>query len=431
MTDSLVAQWNEKYFDGKLSPTILQTLQNHHFGRDSDDVQAFVERYIRFMSTARIGAGNFPQTIATKLGLMRNLLPSSYGGMIPPITSPDRHRDMDRFVQSTPWLEGLEAGTLLDLGCGFPPLTTIETAERLPNWQVVGADPLLPYYIVYDHEGEFASFDRQKQIQWWSPGPDNKNYLDPNPARQTFGRLLNELLTAIPSPQTPGTYEKNGTRLVVNPIQQYQRENLRLLNGGFGNVALSNLDVVRCFNVLLYFDRKFREQALSWVATILREGGLFICGANGGKSLGCRYCVYRREGNKLVEKEFAFSIDVLRSLDFVTWYTLHDDCYETNLLTKAVGAIRADQEFREEFDTHTDAILAAQGRFERDENGYMVYVYSAPLHHNDQVENDVAAKELIQRGAVDRAVEALTRAGFVAQRNCVDNISLAPGQFDV
>lgn len=87
------------------------------------------------------------------------------------------------------------------------------------------------------------------------------------------------------------------------------RDNLSFAVGGIGNVHLQDVDVVRCFNVLLYFDDKFREQALDWFQGVLREGGLLFCGANSALSTGFRYFVYQKRGGRLLGREFAFSID--------------------------------------------------------------------------------------------------------------------------
>ncbi|MBI2502101.1 MAG: hypothetical protein HYW07_02575 [Candidatus Latescibacteria bacterium] len=86
------------------------------------------------------------------------------------------------------------------------------------------------------------------------------------------------------------------------------RDNLSFAVGGIGNVHLQDVDVVRCFNVLLYFDDKFREQALDWFQGVLREGGLLFCGANSALSTGFRYFVYQKRGGRLLGREFALTM---------------------------------------------------------------------------------------------------------------------------
>jgi len=61
-----------------------------------------------------------------------------------PITREGRLRLMDDFSQSVLDLPENEAVRLLDIGCGYPPPTTMETANRYPNWNCIGIDPNLP-----------------------------------------------------------------------------------------------------------------------------------------------------------------------------------------------------------------------------------------------------------------------------------------------
>ncbi len=58
-------------------------------------------------------------------------------------------------MTSNPWWQCPQSGTLLDVGCGFPPLTTVETAQKLPDWHVTGADPVILHWIVYDERGDY------------------------------------------------------------------------------------------------------------------------------------------------------------------------------------------------------------------------------------------------------------------------------------
>jgi chemotaxis methyl-accepting protein methylase len=70
--------------------------------------------------------------------------------------------------------------------------------------------------------------------------------------------------------------------------------------------------VIQCMNVLMYFDHAFRERTLVWATSLLRPGGLFICGNNWAYSTSSRYTVYQEQDGLLVPREFAFSIDNIR-----------------------------------------------------------------------------------------------------------------------
>jgi len=83
--------------------------------------------------------------------------------------------------------------------------------------------------------------------------------------------------------------------------------------GSIGSEQLGNVDVVRCFNVLGYYDDGFRTSALGWLEGILREGGLVFCGANVGRSAACRYFVYQKVDGRLLAREFAFGVEIAKA----------------------------------------------------------------------------------------------------------------------
>ena len=58
-----------------------------------------------------------------------HLLPGCWGGRVPPITLAGRHARIDQLVRK---LHG-ESGRLLDIACGFPPLTTIDGSSALTD----------------------------------------------------------------------------------------------------------------------------------------------------------------------------------------------------------------------------------------------------------------------------------------------------------
>lgn len=86
-------------------------------------------------------------------------VPSAWNGTVPPITMPRRHHRLDDYIAGNWWHRSQEEPVLVDLGCGFPPFTTIESAARLPNWQVIGVDPAFGRYLVYDERGDYACVD--------------------------------------------------------------------------------------------------------------------------------------------------------------------------------------------------------------------------------------------------------------------------------
>ena len=48
----------------------------------------------------------------------------------------------------------------MDVGCGFPPVTAVDTARSLHDWQVYGVDRSFADYVLYDADGYYACFDK-------------------------------------------------------------------------------------------------------------------------------------------------------------------------------------------------------------------------------------------------------------------------------
>lgn len=414
---------NQTYFADRLSPAVLAQLNSADLDNRDPGVQAFATRFHRFMHSAGIDATHYPEAIAQALVTQFNVLPSALSGIIPPITFQFRHRKIDDYLACTPWLQAKRTLTFLDVGCGFPPLGAIEVAERFPHWQVIGADPQIPHYVVHDSDGSHATFDADARLIFCSPGPNREYWRDLPRAREYFEGLLNRMLPALLEGET-GLVEWDGRRLVSNPVKQYETANLSYAHAGFGEVEFSEADLVRSFNVMNYFDRPFRQRALDWVTKLLRDGGLFMVGNDGPLTVPCRYTLYRKEAGRLAEREFSFSIDNLRMITR-NWMAQHDDCYETNLLAQTVATVRKDEQFRLDFDRRVDLLLAEHQLSYRNEEGYLT---SLPLDFGLERIPHVAEinEQLDQEGYVAGAVEVLQRAGYEAWRNCAGHISIAP-----
>jgi hypothetical protein len=217
---------------------------------------------------------------------------------------------------------------------------------------------------------------------------------------------------------------------VTNPSGAYESPNLLFQTAGIGVVDLQGVDVVRCFNVLVYFDRPFRNQAMAWFTEILSDGGLLLCGTNSWFSRSSRYTVFQREQGRLVEKEFAIGIDTLRvSSDVVPWWAFHNDDVEMNRQAMLVAQIYADTAFRRDIDS-LDALLAEHQLFKRGTDGYLAsWGTEMPA---DKIERLAQINEqLDQEGYVDGAVNVLRQAGYQAWRNCVGHICVDPAQLEV
>ncbi len=423
----LLENWNRTYFDERLSPGVLEHLAQVE--GQSEEVSAFTERLFDRMKRAGLTASDFSELLGWWLGVMvPRLLPGSWGGIIPPITVGGRHEVIDRYIQGNTWTELPDRGTFLDMGCGFPPTTAADTALVFENWQVVGADPSIPDHIVYDALGDYASFDEHGELLYFQSATADFDHWDqllhdPDATKKHFRELRDRLVSNE-------SHSEGGARMERDPVRQHTRGNLSLRQGGIGDIDIGNVDVARCFNVFLYYDLAFREQALEWFASILKPGGLFLCGTNQARSMECRYTVYRNEEQGLSAKEFAFSLDNVRLQTIVPFYALHDDEHDTEMLVRMIRTIRSNDEFMRDFDAHVDRLLTENELFRRDENGYLTYLAEEmPSKEREQRLFDVG-NQLDHDGYVEGAAQALTAAGLKAWRNPVGHIGVAPESID-
>ena len=366
--------------------------------------------------------------------LAPRVLPSASSGRIPPITAAGRHTRVDEYILANLWHRPARRGVLLDLGCGFPPLTTIDSANRLADWDVIGADPVFGRYLVHDDSGGYAWFTDAMEPRYYQAGlsdPNRSNdvHSDPEATRNRFTALLHELLPLLSGddPRVAQVAEHREARLVKHPLRQVERPNLRFIEGGIGGVEIDGgVDVIRCMNVLIYFDRAFRTRALEWATSVLVPGGLFICGVNWARSTSSRYSVYQKVGDSLVRREFAFGIDCVRPIDFLSWYTLHDDEAEALLLADAVRTLRSDDTFRIAYDQRLDAILAASGMCPRSADGYLGTMAPDLTTVQREERMEAIGVTLCAERFVEGAVDVLDRAGRTAWVNCVGHVASLP-----
>ena len=79
--------------------------------------------------------------------------------MVPPITLEGRHSGIDEYMARNRWRKLEKGNRFLDLGCGFPPKTTLDSAKRFPESQLTGADPSFGRYLVQDPNGDYGIED--------------------------------------------------------------------------------------------------------------------------------------------------------------------------------------------------------------------------------------------------------------------------------
>jgi hypothetical protein len=418
-----VEHLNRSFFDGQLGPGIVDRLSV--LPVDRADVRAFVERMFREMRRWGFPATEVSLMHAELLGsLLSRILPGTWQGRVPPITVSGRHKKLDELVRLTARSDGL-GHTLIDIACGFPPMTTIDTADALPGWQITGIDRALPAYLVTDPDNNYAVFDREGRATYFQPVEatvDRWKALLENwdASRSRFEGLLQTLLAA----RAPGAdrVEKDGASLDIDPVRAFERPGVRFTASNLEDASVPPADVVRCCNMLLYFDDAFRKAAMPRFAALMREGGLLICGTDWAHTIEARYFTYRKRGGRLAECRFAFSIDCLAPLAIVPWYTLHDDDREIEVLGTLVAALRGDRDFIERFMSRSDAIRAAAGLCPRGPDGY--YLATIPEGAGEAWNRAGALSDQLAQEFGQEAAGVLGRAGWRSHVNPVGHIEV-------
>ena len=419
-TSDFIQDLNSRYFQGQLSPEFTQKLEL--LPVDRPDVFAFVERMFRFMNLGGVPATDLSTMTGDILGtLLARILPGAWEGRVPPITLPGRHMAIDSYLRDEARISGQK--TMLDIGCGFPPYTTLDTAKAFPNWHITGVDPSLPVYLIYDDQGNYATLDEHKKTVYFQPAlptVENWNELlaDSAATKARFEDLLEVLL------EHPGSDPEALPRLEQDPIKGYETENLKFIRGGIGQVDIAPMDVIRCFNVMFYFDDVFYRESLDWFADHLKEGGLLLIGANWAASTESYYNVYQKQNGKLVNREFAFSLDSICPLGIVAWYANYDDDRQSASLMKYMNIIRSDKGFMDQFYSLHDAQRKAMGICPRNEQGY--YGVVDPSVGPNEIW--MGAAQLLQglndAGLNQKAANVLSASGLNAGVNAIGHVTV-------
>ena len=400
------------------------------FSELSAEVKGVVLRLLTLMKRSSCPATEInSQMIWLLASVTPGMLPPAWGGHIPPVTSQGRHRKLDDYVIKHMHASVNRPPVYIDLGCGFPPATTIDTAERLPDWSVFGIDRWFSRYVLYDIDGNYACFNRHGKLQYLQAQKKPLNEHS-NVTKDRFNSLFTELCPQlhILDEHCSAAIKKNGYRLVYNHIRDFEGKNLKFLKSDIDNLQLPPASTVRCMNVLLYFEKEIRELMLSKIFTLMDDGGLLITGFNHPFGIYARYSVYKKEKTGVRPFEFSFSLNNLRPLGVGPWLTLADDDREAELLADLTGAIRADRRFWSDFNGYVDVLRAIYGICNRDNGGFISFTEDFGNASPGAAIERVSAlwRQLEDEGYTDGAIEALGRAGYQAWKNPVGDIAVFP-----
>ncbi|MDJ0987509.1 MAG: CheR family methyltransferase [Desulfobacterales bacterium] len=395
------------------------------------DTQAFIERMLVLMKRAGYGVEQFNTALIRWLSVtIPTMLPRAWGGRIPPITLPGRHQKLDAYVAGE-YAPPFDSSPLfVDIGCGFPPVTPAESARALPDWQVYGVDRSFADFVLYDPAGHYACFDQAGGFQYFQASMDPSGralYEDPAGTRQRFEALYADLAPQLP--QSDGTVsqqiEKDGCKLIQHHIRDFESNNLTLIKEDLLQLDLPPATVIRCMNLLIYFEPQSRKTMLSHAAKLLADDGMLIAGTN-GYGIQTRYAVYRKDNDSLYPSEFAFSLDNLGHIVFMPWFSMHDNDPEAMLLADLAGAIRSDRQFWPSFSGHLDELLKAQKICFRGPDGFLQPLVEEMSLTEYFQKNAAIWQQLVEDGYPARTVEVLERAGHKAWINAVGDIAIVP-----
>ena len=415
MSPDFLEQLNGQFFNGALAPLALERLRALPVERA--DARGFVERSFRLMHQAGLPATDLSPFPGDLLGsLIARLLPGTWGGRIPPITVAGRHRIFDVLVGR---LCG-DRGRMLDIACGFPPFTSVDSATALPGWDILGVDRALPEFLVEDGLGNYASFNADGQVQYFQPTM---------PTKENWGALLGDYegsqrrLEALFQHLRGGGTAPVGASLVHHPIAQYERGNLHFVRADLDDLSTEPATVIRCFNMLMYFDAEFRAGAMARFADLLDEGGLLIYGVDWAYSIECRYMTVRKRDGRFDSGEFAFSLDNLAPVGIAPWYTLQPDEPEALELAALSRVLRDDAPFLRVYVECADAMRREYGICPRQPDGYFADV-SPDLPAADLWVRMAEFSTRLDALLAPHAVAVLTAAGHAARVNEVGHVAV-------
>lgn len=396
----------------------------------SSETRGFILRALALMRRSRYAATDFNPALTGWLASIPGMLPGAWGGRIPPLTLPGRHKKLDEYVADRFGDPVGEKPVFVDLGCGFPPATTADTARRLSDWEVYGVDSAFHDYVLYDPEGNYACFDGKGAFQYFqalTTASGRKLYADPAGTRKRFETLFAALHPSMePSDGTASAcVEQDGSRLIHHHIRDFESENLKLEPSDIFDSRLPPARAVRCMNLLVYFDPETRRRVLARVSEMLEPGGVLVAGTN-GLGIQTRYFVYRKEGGALLPESFAFGLDNVGPIVFMPFFSIHEQDPEARLLADLAGALRKSASFGPDFSSRLDALMGEHGLCRRGTDGFLAFPETefSPaefLGKAARIWQEVAAG-----GFPDRAVSALEEAGYDAWVNRVGDIAVRP-----
>jgi hypothetical protein len=252
-------------------------------------------------------------------------------------------------------------------------------------------------------------------------------YANPDAAKHSFECLFAELYPILPvSDGSRSTFiEKDGSKLIQNHIKDFDATNLSFIQSDIADLDGPIAKVIRCMNVLLYFNSEEKEKMLTKLSDLLEPGGLLIAGTN-GMGIQNRYIVYEKNADTMFQREFAFSLDNLGYIATMPYFTIHENDAEAMLLADLCRAIRDDRSFWSDFCKRLDDMLEKREFCRRRPDGFLQILNESMTTSEYLKKNSLVWRQMAEEGFSDRAVDVLIRTGYNAWKNSVDDIAIQP-----
>ena len=266
------------------------------------------------------------------------------------VTRKNRNNTIDAFIAGYLKRKGIKKGVVVDLGTGFPPVTTVHLAQTLgAEHQVIGLDLNMPNYTLEfsDPSGRqyTAFFEIQNPkgisvpqlrfIEERLPATEGEYSYNELPAadRERLTSLAIERNNVMLGIKGGGAFDysktgdipqaSNGDRFDFNPIHRWETqapENLSFRKGGFemGSVT-EQVDIIRVMNTMgSYTPKNFRDDVdmMGWG---LKEGGIIIIGGNDDS------VVFTKENGRMKATELLTCLEIEHTLPSGTHWNIFEN----------------------------------------------------------------------------------------------------------
>lgn len=366
----IVKEWNEKYFGGQLSQECLTELNK--VDSEYTELVDFIDTQLYYYHLSHGRSKNFsPLAARFYATIAKSYMPSMWE-KIPPITHEGRLKIIDQIAQSVLNIPPNQSISFLDIGCGYPPVTTVETSDTYPKWMCIGIDPNFPDYILFDKQKVGACFDEKGTLSFIQYRWSDENIIQPEPARLEEDKR--KFALEWQKIQADGTLKdklKRENRLLVNPIEQFERSNLKFHKSTLLDLEIDHtFDCIRCMNVFMYFDKQVLLESMSKAKDILNETGFFIFGSVIDLGYAAKYTVYQKLGDTFIPRFFGLDLGKFSQREGNGWWAFSKDQPDTLFLAKIVSMIADNHALFGKLTNIIDEVEHTLGYSYRDQNGF-------------------------------------------------------------